>query len=325
MRFISNFKTCIRSLKTVYVLPVLITVIACVIVACAFHVPHRIFFSFREWRHSEKWKVRSLWLPEYEVALEAVPVEGVTDNLSGLTWNSETKTLFAVVNNPAEIVELSITGVMLRRIKLYGVDDPEAIEYIGNAKYIVADERTQKIICITIDGGTREVYAQGAQRLSLGMDPMSNTGLEGLAWNFVTRKLYAAKERNPVHIYEITGFPQEPGTAMDLAVATNKNRDQRLFISDVSGLDFNLRYQHLIVLSDASRLVIEVNTEGEPVSSLSLLWGHGLNKPVPQAEGIAMDDTDTLYMVSEPNLFYVFRRKSGKQEEGGVVFPESGL
>ena len=35
---------------------------------------------------------------------------------------------------------------------------------------------------------------------------------------------------------------------------------------------------------------------------------HGLQKTVPQAEGIAVDDDGTLYIVSEPNLFYVFKK-----------------
>jgi uncharacterized protein YjiK len=34
----------------------------------------------------------------------------------------------------------------------------------------------------------------------------------------------------------------------------------------------------------------------------------GLQKTVPQAEGIAMDDDGTMYLVSEPNLFYVFKK-----------------
>ena len=47
------------------------------------------------------------------------------------------------------------------------------------------------------------------------------------------------------------------------------------------------------------------------MSSLSLLNGrHGLKKRVPQAEGIAMDDEGALYLVSEPNLFYVFKKPS---------------
>jgi uncharacterized protein YjiK len=33
-----------------------------------------------------------------------------------------------------------------------------------------------------------------------------------------------------------------------------------------------------------------------------------LQKTVPQAEGIAMDDDGTMYLVSEPNLFYVFKK-----------------
>ena len=61
------------------------------------------------------------------------------------------------------------------------------------------------------------------------------------------------------------------------------------------------------MLSDESRLLLEVDRDGRPISSLSLLAGqHGLERSVPQAEGVALDDRGVLYLISEPNLFYRF-------------------
>ncbi|MNN99585.1 hypothetical protein D3C81_2192630 [compost metagenome] len=55
--------------------------------------------------------------------------------------------------------------------------------------------------------------------------------------------------------------------------------------------------------------MVELDVTGKPLSTLSLNKGYqGLQKNVPQAEGIAMDDAGTIYLVSEPNLFYVFKQ-----------------
>ncbi|MCY1187803.1 putative protein YjiK [compost metagenome] len=57
--------------------------------------------------------------------------------------------------------------------------------------------------------------------------------------------------------------------------------------------------------------MLELNADGRPISTLSLLRGmHGLKRTVPQAEGVAMDNEGSLYLVSEPNLFYVFRKQA---------------
>ncbi|MCD8352104.1 MAG: SdiA-regulated domain-containing protein [Planctomycetaceae bacterium] len=287
-----------------------IVVAAGVVAGRHFRFFGRVCFDFRQWYYASEWRERSLWLPGYAVTLEAKPVAGVDDNLSGLTWNRDTRTLFAVINNPAEIVELSTGGDVLRSIGLRGMADPEAIEYIGDGSYILSDERAQKLVQVFIDANTDSVDARDLQRITVGSGDAGNSGVEGLAWDFSERKLYAAKEKRPVHIYEVTGFPHNSGNALNVDVTDNQQRDDRLFVTDVSGLDFNQRYRHLLVLSDESRILLEIDTSGQPVSSQSLQSGHGLSAPVPQPEGVAMDDDDTLYLVSEPNLFYVFRPQS---------------
>jgi len=105
------------------------------------------------------------------------------------------------------------------------------------------------------------------------------------------------------------GFPIQTGKTYSVHVINNPKRDAGLFVRDLSSLQYDERSGHLLALSDESFLVLELDIDGRPLSSLSLLNGrHGLNTRVPQAEGIAMDDAGTLYLVSEPNLFYVFKK-----------------
>ncbi|MCP9630896.1 SdiA-regulated domain-containing protein, partial [Rhodopseudomonas palustris] len=81
-----------------------------------------------------------------------------------------------------------------------------------------------------------------------------------------------------------------------------------------SALSVDPRTGHTLVLSAESHLLLELDEKGEPVSFISLLGGfNGLDSKIPRAEGVAIDDEGTIYMVSEPNLFYVFRKKSGER------------
>src|SRR5690606_40830262 len=92
-------------------------------------------------------------------------------------------------------------------------------------------------------------------------------------------------------------------------VLEDPQRDARLFVRDLSSLDYDASTGHLLALSDESQLILEINADGRPISSLSLRAGrHGLQRNVPQAEGLAMDDKGRLYVVCEPNLFYVFEK-----------------
>ena len=272
----------------------------------------RGWFAVQEWRHAAEWRERSLWLPDYQVVIEAQPIAGLEDDVSALTYDPDRRSLFSVTNHKAELIELSLNGQVLRRIALVGFGDAEAVEYIGPGTYVISDERAQRLFKVHVDERTRWLDAADSEQLSLGLGLNGNKGFEGLAYDSQGRRLFVAKERDPLRILEITGFPSAE-QRLNLHVADDLKRDRRLFVRDLSSLQFDERSGHLLALSDESRLVVELDVDGRPISTLSLLRGmHRLKRSVPQAEGLAMDETGELYLVSEPNLFYRFTKKAGE-------------
>lgn len=304
-----------RSLFTVKrVLAVLLVLVALLLIALAqqFRLFERVWFNATAASNSEQRREGAIWLPDYQVSLEAKPIQGFDDDVSALTFDPDRRTLFTVTNQQAQMLELSLDGRVLRSIKLVGFGDAEAVEYISRNVFVISDERRHLLLKVTIDDSTQELNADQAEQLALNVGAGGNKGFEGLAYDSIGKRLYVAKERDPVQILEVTGFAENNAEqTYSVHVEDNVKRDKGLFVRDLSSLQFDERTGHLLALSDQSRLVVELNVEGKPVSTLSLLRGqHGLKASVPQAEGIAMDNDGVLYLISEPNLFYVFKKKA---------------
>ena len=270
----------------------------------------RGWFNLQQWQQAGNGQQESMLLADYQVDIEAKAIEGLNDDVSALTYDPDRHSLFTVTNQKPQLIELSLDGEVLRRIDLHGFGDAEAVEYISQGLYVITDERLQRLIKVRVDETTTELHADQAQQFSLGIGLNGNKGFEGLAYDSVGQRLFVAKERDPIRIYEIHGFPQrDPQRPFAVHVVDDQQRDAGLFVRDLSSLQFDERSGHLLALSDESRLVLELNVEGKPISSLSLLRGrNGLKRGVPQGEGIAMDNQGVLYLVSEPNLFYRFRK-----------------
>ena len=270
----------------------------------------RAWFNVQQWQKAGSGQQGSMLLADYQVDLEARVIEGLNDDVSALTFDPDRNSLFTVTNQKPQLLELSLDGELLRRIDLHGFGDAEAVEYISPGLYVITDERKQRLIKVRVDDDTTELHADQAQQFSLSIGLNGNKGFEGLAYDSAGQRLFVAKERDPMRIYEIHGFPQrDPQSPFAVHVVDDQQRDAGLFVRDLSSLQFDERSGHLLALSDESRLVLELNVEGKPISSLSLLGGrNGLKRSVPQGEGIAMDNQGVLYLVSEPNLFYRFKK-----------------
>ena len=293
--------------------PLILGVLLVALLAAGFAAQHYRLFDRTWFNLSLLWQPanpNAINLGDYRAVLQGRVIEGLEDNVSALTYDPVRKSLFTVTNKNPELVELSLDGRIVRRIKLTGFGDAEAIEFIDENTYVITDEYTQRLIKVKIDDTTRELNAAEAEQLTLGISPSGNKGFEGLAYDSAGKRLFVAKERDPMLIYEVRGFPHDnPQQPYATHVITNPRRDARLFVRDLSSLQFDERSGHLLALSDESKLLLELDINGRPFSTLSLKKGrNGLEKSVPQAEGVAMDDEGTLYLVSEPNLFYVFKK-----------------
>lgn len=301
-----------RVFKTLLVITVAIHLLLGVALGLYYQSFERAWFNFSQWRQGDERAEASLRLADYRAAIQAKPVLGIDDDLSALTYDPDRRSLIAVTNGNPHWVELSLDGELLRTIPLSGFSDPEAIEYIERGVYVISDERTQRLVRVEINDQTRSIDAANLEQLSLGIGQSGNKGFEGLAYDAVGKRLFVAKERDPVKIYEVEGFPYaDDARPLAVHVSEDRERDSDLFLRDLSSLHYHQHSGHLLALSDESRLVVELNKEGKPISSLPLGAGkHGLEEAVPQAEGVAMGPDGTLYLVSEPNLFYVFRKSS---------------
>src|SRR5690606_14622057 len=113
---------------------------------------------------------------------------------------------------------------------------------------------------------------------------------------------------DPLRVLVVEGFVNGDGDLLQVDI-TEKARlqEEDLFVSDLSAVEVDNLSGNLLLLSDESQMVVEYAPGGKAISLLGLRRGfHGLQRSVPQAEGMALDNARRLYIVSEPNLFYRF-------------------
>ena len=283
----------------------ILTIAMAVLVGWMLHWDDQLKLYWHEQYVESQERAASIWLPDYELALETTLFGLEDDETSGLTWNAATGTLFTVTGRNPQLVEFSPGGVVLRRITLTGFSDPEAVEALDDGRLGIVDERRRLVAVFRLAPGVESLDLDDLATYDLGFDGAGNKGFEGLAWNPHTKRMLLAKERDPQGLFELP-FPGEDGAAGILEAWP----EQPLLVRDISSVTIDPRTGHTVMLSDESRLLVELDQRGRPLSFIRLLGGlNGLVEGIDQAEGVAMDEHGDIYVVAEPNLLYVFRRK----------------
>jgi len=117
-------------------------------------------------------------------------------NLSGVTYNAETNTLFMVTDAPTKVYETTLDGTILRVIDLTGgFEDTEAITHISGTKFAVTEEEKARIVFFDIDANTTSVvYTDQHITITTAVND-TNDGLEGLAYNPLDNTIHTVKEK----------------------------------------------------------------------------------------------------------------------------------
>ncbi|QKD42322.1 hypothetical protein HF896_01260 [Alicycliphilus denitrificans] len=112
-----------------------------------FQLPAMTYYWGQSLRQEAQLRPVSLWLPAYQATIQGRPLRGVEKNLSGLTFNNGTGTLFASTNSPAQIVELSVEGEVLRIIRVSGAQDTEGIAHVEGGRFMLSGGAPQRAVC----------------------------------------------------------------------------------------------------------------------------------------------------------------------------------
>ncbi len=253
---------------------------------------------------------QSLDLKNYHVEIDGLEIPGLT-NASGFTYNTKSNSLFTVLNKESKIVELSLTGKVLRKIDVTGVNDMEDITHIADNRYVIVDEGDNRLVLVVLEDGATAVDVTNALKLRLGINLTSNKNFEGVSWDSKNNRMLVVKERDPKYILSVKGFFEaKAGDSLEIKHLAIYDDLIRWSLRDLSAVTYHDGTDSLVLLSDESRLIKEYDTESRAVGALALWKGfHGLKDHVPQAEGIAIGPDGSIYIMSEPNLFYVFKHR----------------
>ncbi|WP_349972663.1 SdiA-regulated domain-containing protein [Pseudomonas caspiana] len=274
-------------------------------IAWAMHWDDRGLLWLGERFESPAERKASVWLPDYVVDVDAKLLPGMEDDeASDVSYNPVTKTLFAVMGKNPFLVELTLKGDVLRKIPMVGWSNPEAIAVMENGFMAISDERQHHLTIVKVTPQTTTLNIADFPEYDLGPSRNQNKAFEGTAWDPRRQQLLLGEERPPaIFTWASDGSDILKGEKQKVV---SKSLDLR----NLSSLTVEPRTGHTLALSAESHMLLELDENGEQVSFMTLLGGfNGLKDTIPRAEGVAFDDDGNLYIVSEPNLFYSFKKK----------------
>lgn len=229
---------------------------------------------------------------------------------SAITYDWDSDTLFIVEDSARFISQITKTGELVSEMSLVGFEDTEGLTYVGDGKFVIADERVQTLSLIGYSA-TGSVKKSEAPSYSLG-PRVGNDGIEGVSYDPSSGGYIAVKQQHPAKVYEATISFGKTTTGrrvelFDPALLGLKGLSdvQVLSMPWFAGTGFE---RNLLVLSAQSGKLLEVDRAGKLLSSFDL------SKLSATAEGVTIDKDGMIYIASEgrgPDVIMVLAPSGG--------------
>ena len=255
----------------------------------------------------------------------APPNSLLAQEASGVTYDWDTDTLFVVGDGGTSVVQVSkIDGHLIDSMTLapgpspQGTDfyDTEGITYVGGGKFVLVEERDRQANLFTyIAGGV--LHKTDVQTVKLGTT-IGNIGLEGVSYDPSTNVpgsngFIFVKEKDPESVFQTNidfvattatnGSPASTGSTnlFDPALANLVDFSDVFALSNLPSLNGQPDFSHLLILSQESGQIVNIDRSGNVSSTLTIVSdpGNPLSVAGQTHEGVTMDRDGNLYVVSE--------------------------
>ncbi|WP_029147353.1 PEP-CTERM domain protein [Methylophilus sp. 5] len=239
-------------------------------------------------------------------------LNGTSGGISGLeasavTYAQDRGSLFFVGDEGTGVIEMSLTGQTLGYMNFDWTNtgstkhDTEGLTYLGNGTLVVGEERLYDAYRFNYSAGGTANLANNS--VSISNANVGNSGMEGISYDarnggsFVTIKQEAPEDilggtltfgTNGSGVATMSQL-FDPSTLGLSTLSDVQTLSSVTSLSGTSGMD------NLLLLSLGSKMLVEVNRQGQLISSFDL------SSVVPHnaIEGVTIDENGTIYLVAE--------------------------
>jgi uncharacterized protein YjiK len=236
--------------------------------------------------------------------------------VSAVTYNWDTDTLFVVGDEGTSVVQVSTTGQLVDSMTLAAgeFEDTEGLTYVGGGQFVLAEERLRQAVLFTYEGGGVLTDSE-TQAVKLGTT-IGNIGLEGISYDPLSSDasglgFIGVKESGPLGLFQTT-IDFDAGTASNGSPATENSTnlfDPALVgttdLSDVFPVSLlpdvdGGTSENLLIISQESGRIVNIDRSGAIANQLDIVdVGGPLTVPAQTMEGITVDRDGIMYTTAE--------------------------